>query len=212
MKKTYRKGFNFFRSYFDVCNELNDKERLKFLDALLNKQFLGIDPTELTGMAKFAWISQIHSIDSQVKGYETKTKTKLVTPTAPPCLAPSYGGKVTPTEQVQVQVQVQEEVQYVLDTFETFWELYEKKGNVKTSRERWIKLKQVDRDKALKVVKDYVISTPDKKFRKGCESWITKEGWNDEIESSSPKLNNREKSLNNGYNHIMEQVRKANES
>jgi len=101
MKKTYRKGFNFFRSYFDVCNELPDKERLEFLDALLNKQFLGIDPEHLEGLAKFAWISQIHSIDSQVKGYETKTKTKLDDPSQAPTVAPT----LPPTVQVQVEVQ-----------------------------------------------------------------------------------------------------------
>ena len=47
------------------------------MDALLDRQFLGVKPEELTGMAKFAYISQTNSIDSQVKGYEDKTGTKL---------------------------------------------------------------------------------------------------------------------------------------
>ena len=29
MKLTKRKGFNFFRSYYDVYNELNDKDKAK---------------------------------------------------------------------------------------------------------------------------------------------------------------------------------------
>lgn len=80
MKKTKRKGFNFFRSYFDVYNELPEADKLPFIDALLNKQFLGVNPEGLTGMAKFAWISQSNSIETQVKGFETKTGIKL-TPT-----------------------------------------------------------------------------------------------------------------------------------
>jgi uncharacterized phage protein (TIGR02220 family) len=96
LKKTHRKGFNFFRSYYDVFNELPEKDRLSFITALLNKQFLGEEPKDLKGMSKFAWISQQHSISEQVKGYETKTKTKLT---------PTIGGVDTPTEQVQVQVQ-----------------------------------------------------------------------------------------------------------
>ena len=76
-KNTKRKGFNFFRSYFDVYNELSDKDKVQFMDALLDRQFLGVKPEELTGMAKFAYISQTNSIDSQVKGYEDKTGTKL---------------------------------------------------------------------------------------------------------------------------------------
>lgn len=101
MKLTKRKGFNFFRSYFDVYNELETKEdKADFMDALLYRQFLGIKPTNLKGMAKFAYISQTNSIDSQVKGYEDKTGEVLnFTPTLPP----TYGGAVPPTLQVQVE-------------------------------------------------------------------------------------------------------------
>ena len=34
-----RKGFNFYRSYWEVANELSDKDRLAFYDALFEKQF-----------------------------------------------------------------------------------------------------------------------------------------------------------------------------
>jgi len=108
MKKTKRKGFNFFRSYYDVFNELNNKDKLAFIEALLDKQFLGVDPEGLEGMAKFAWISQVNSIDNQVKGYEDKTGVRLT---------PTVGGvervENTPTEQVQVKVQVKEKEQGV---------------------------------------------------------------------------------------------------
>jgi hypothetical protein len=105
MKLTKRKGFNFFRSYFDVYNELNDKEKVMFIDALLDRQFLGIKPTNLTGMAKFAYISQTNSIDSQVKGFEDKTGI-ILNPTEPP----TDGGNTPPTVQVEGKGEVQEEV------------------------------------------------------------------------------------------------------
>jgi hypothetical protein len=99
IKLTKRKGFNFFRSYYDVYNELQtDADKVAFIDALLDRQFLGIKPTNLKGMAKFAYISQTNSIDSQVKGYEDKTRT-ILTPTQ----GGSLGGIVTPTEQVEVK-------------------------------------------------------------------------------------------------------------
>ncbi len=108
MKKTKRKGFNFFRSYYDVYNELSDKDKLAFIEALLDKQFLGINPEGLEGMAKFAWISQVNSIDSQVKGYQDKTGT---------ILHPTEGGVIrggnTPTKQVQVEGEVKEKEQDV---------------------------------------------------------------------------------------------------
>lgn len=80
---TARQGFNFYISYYDVYEMLeSDKDKLAFIDALLQKQFTGKDPINLKGMVKFAYESQKHSINRQVKGFEDKTKTKLpLTPT-----------------------------------------------------------------------------------------------------------------------------------
>jgi hypothetical protein len=108
MKLTKRKGFNFFRSYYDVYNMLPPEEKIAFMDALLDRQFLGVKPTELKGMAEFAYVSQTNSIDSQVKGYEDKTKTKL-NPLEVNNYTPTDGGNNTPTLQVQEEVQVEEE-------------------------------------------------------------------------------------------------------
>ena len=106
MKLTKRKGFNFFRSYYDVYNELeNESDKVQFIEALLNRQFLGIKPTELKGMAKFAYVSQTNSIDSQVDGYETKTGNKLLnTPTE----GAEQGGDNPPNLQVKGKGKVKE--------------------------------------------------------------------------------------------------------
>lgn len=119
MKLTKRKGFNFFRSYFDVYNELPDKDKVKFIDALLDRQFLNEKPTTLDGMAKFAYISQTNSIDSQVKGFIDKMN-KLEPGVNPFFSTPTIGATVgsknselTPTLQVEEKgkEEVQEEVQ-----------------------------------------------------------------------------------------------------
>lgn len=92
-----RKAFNFFRSYWTVYKELNDKDKVKFMDALLERQFEGKEPN-LSGMSLFAYLSQQHSIDSQVLGYEHKTGTKL-------------GGSVGGREGASAQEEGQEEGQ-----------------------------------------------------------------------------------------------------
>jgi len=92
-----RKAFNFYRSYYDVARELSDKDRAAFLWAICQRQFEGVE-TELNGLAKIAYISQKHNIDSQVFGYENKTNTKL-TPTE----GGSQGGSIAPTEGGSVQ-------------------------------------------------------------------------------------------------------------
>lgn len=107
-----RKAFNFFRSYYDVAMELNDKDRLAFYDALLNKQFNNYEPT-LNGMSKFAYLSQKHSIDTQVKGYFDKTKNPLFDPSYNPCQGGSVGGRVAPS--VQEKEEEKEEDIYMID-------------------------------------------------------------------------------------------------
>jgi hypothetical protein len=122
MKLTKRKGFNFFRSYYDVYNELETiEDKISFIDALLDRQFLGIKPTTLKGMAKFAYISQTNSIDSQVKGYQDKTGEVLdLDPSLAPNVPPTDGGQLPPTVQVEekekVQVEVKEKVKEKINT------------------------------------------------------------------------------------------------
>ena len=97
-----REAFNFYRSYYDTLNEIyTDGDKLKYLMALLDKQFRGIEP-ELTGISKLAYNSQKHSIDKQVEGWETKTKQKLYDPiqdtTEGGYVGGSEGGMGHPTE------------------------------------------------------------------------------------------------------------------
>jgi len=109
--KKHREGFNFYLSYFDVYKELSDRDKVLFMDALLYRQFHGVEPDNLKGMSKFAYISQKYSIDKQVKGWEDKTKLKL---------HPTEGGagrvELPPTEQVQEEGEVQEEEQSNIPT------------------------------------------------------------------------------------------------
>lgn len=176
-KLTKRKGFNFFRSYFDVYNELESNEdKVAFIDALLDRQFMGIKPTNLKGMAKFAYVSQTNSIDSQVKGYEDKTGN---------ILTPTVGGIVGGVEPpcLQVEVEVKEKVKDISlsleNDFLTFWKIYNKKVDSKRCKDKFIKLPKKDIEKILEVVNDYVVLTPDIKFRKNPLTWLNGKCWND---------------------------------
>ena len=99
-----RKGFNFYRSYWEVANELNDKDRLAFYDALLKKQFTNVD-SELNGMVKFAYLSQKHSIDKQIDGYVNKTIQ--LHPNVDPWQGGQEGASVDPWQQEKEKEEVQ---------------------------------------------------------------------------------------------------------
>ncbi len=64
-----RKAFNFYKSYYDIVLELPDEEKLPFLMAIFDMQFNGNETQTLSGMAKFAFISQKHSLLKQLDGY-----------------------------------------------------------------------------------------------------------------------------------------------
>jgi hypothetical protein len=103
-----KKAFNFYRSYWEVANELNDSDRLAFYDALLKKQFTNID-TELKGMVKFAYLSQKHSIDKQIDGYISQMNKRH--PNQDPWQGATQGTTIDPTQQEKEKEKEKEKVQ-----------------------------------------------------------------------------------------------------
>lgn len=163
-----RKGFNFYRSYFDVAMELPDKDRLAFYDALAKRQFLGEEPT-LTGVAKLAYISQKYVIDSQVKGWEDKTGTSLKvvekqevnTPCQGGCQGGTCGGSYAPSvqEKEKEKEEVKEKVNINIVSGETkikneAFEKFNKWLDSETTFVRKIK-KQITEEQFMKLKKTY---------------------------------------------------------
>ena len=66
-------------------------------------------------------------------------------------------------------------------SFEAVWAMYEKKGTSKVARSRWDKLPKTKKQLALKHIPLYVQATPEKKYRKNFEKYLSQEAWNDEI-------------------------------
>ena len=67
--------------------------------------------------------------------------------------------------------------------FEKFWEIYQKKGNKKSSYENWLKLSEKQKTEVFEKVHQYVKSTPNLQYRKNAEVYLnpSKEQWNNKI-------------------------------
>jgi hypothetical protein len=82
--------------------------------------------------------------------------------------------------------------------FEGMWEAYGKKGNKKTSRAKFNKLDILDQNLIYDHIPIYVLSTPDKQYRKNFETYLNQECWNDEVitdennEQSNQQLSSRD--------------------
>ena len=189
MKETKRKSFSFFRSYYDVFNMIEKREdKLKFLEALLDKQFLGENPVDLKGQVKFAWISQVNSIDSQVKGWEDKTGLKLPLSTPPSVgvyTTPSVGGKNTPSLQEKEKEKEKEKGGgNEKISFDDFWDLYDHKvGSKPKAKTKFDKLSLEVQTKIMSTLPAFIKSISEKRFQPHATTYLNNERWQDEITS-----------------------------
>ena len=87
------------------------------------------------------------------------------------------GYKVTPPPR-----QVKDEY-----TFERAWDLYQKKVGCKEKLEKkWNSMSQKDRKAAIEYIPLYVISKPDKQYRKNFQTFLNQRAWEDEIIGGTP--------------------------
>jgi len=177
-----RKAFNFFRSYFEIASELSDKDRLAFYDALILEQFTG-QKSDLKGMAKFAYISQSHSINAQINGFNQRLKRKNLEfydePLLPNTLSgtdPATGGETGG----EAQEKGEEKVQLVY-SFDDFWNLYNKKVDTKKCKDKFEKLSDKELEQIKSTLPNYISSTPDVQYRKNPLTYLNGKCWMDEI-------------------------------
>lgn len=72
-------------------------------------------------------------------------------------------------------------------TFERAWDLYKKKVGCKEKLEKkWNSMSQKDRKAAIEYIPLYVISKPDKQYRKNFQTFLNQRAWEDEIIGGTP--------------------------
>lgn len=91
--------------------------------------------------------------------------------------------------------------------FNLFWNKYNKKLNLKDSKKKFLSLKQEQIDKIIEVVDNYVLSTPDIKYRKHPTTWLNGECWNDEININTIKNGNTKITNTDEFKSLIEGIR-----
>ncbi len=67
------------------------------------------------------------------------------------------------------------------DSFEQFWDCYQKKIDRPKCERKWNHLKASEKELIMDTIMDYVESTPDKQFRKNPATYLNNESWLNEI-------------------------------
>ena len=68
--------------------------------------------------------------------------------------------------------------------FETFWNLYDKKEDRIKCEGKWNKLTLKEQEKCIANLPNYILSTPDKQFRKNPATYLNNKSWENEISNS----------------------------
>lgn len=88
-------------------------------------------------------------------------------------------------EEEQTQEEEREEEQeggvIVWPSFLDFWDKYEKKQDRPKCEKKWEKINQEAREKIMLHLEDYILSTPDKQYRKNPLTYLNSESWENEI-------------------------------
>ncbi len=66
-------------------------------------------------------------------------------------------------------------------SFDTFWNLYDKKIEKDKCESKWNKLTNKDREDIINHIPKYKLATPDKQYRKNPETYFNNKTWRDEI-------------------------------
>lgn len=101
------------------------------------------------------------------------------------------------TEEIRQAIQLLEENGYKVTappkevkdeyTFELAWNLYDKKVGCKAKLEKkWNSMSQKDRKAAIEYIPLYVLSQPDKQYRKNFQTFLNQRGWEDELIGATP--------------------------
>lgn len=73
--------------------------------------------------------------------------------------------------------------------FDQFWDMYDKKKTKPKCEALWKKLKPKELELIFNNLPAYVVSTPDKQFRKNPETWLRNKCWNDEVITNENRTN-----------------------
>ena len=174
-----RKLFKFYKSYMDVMNELPEKNQLEFIKAILNKQFYGVEPN-LKGIVKLAYVSQKHSIDRQVKGFEDKTGITILDPIKGGVI----GGVIDPTPQIEIEVEIKEE--------NRIYKSFDKLSILNSEFDNLLKLgySKTQIDNTLESIENYAGNKKYKSLYLTAKNWLSKEPKQQMQETKEPELKN----------------------
>lgn len=178
-----RDSFIFYRSFFEAIKELPSKNQAEIFFSISNYSLNRVLP-DLKGISKTVWILILPQLEANNRRFDNGSKGGR------PNLdlteqEPKRNLNVTkhkPNSNVNDNVNNNSnENDNINVPFTVFWDLYEYKKNAVGCKKIWDKLSDDVRSLIILHVPKYVLSTPDKQYRKHPKTYLNSQAWNDEV-------------------------------
>lgn len=189
-----RDSMIFYRSFFEAVRELDSETKSQIYDAIFDYGMNFKEP-ELTGVAKTIWTLIKPNLDANIRKFENGSKgASHGSKGGRPTKKGQEDPKETPkklldnpksTPNVDDDEDGNEDFDVNLETdFDIFWKAYDYNVGLRQTQDEWsIITKEMPSEipKILINVPKYVVSKPDKKYRKKPENYLKERTWQDEI-------------------------------
>ena len=169
-----------FKHILRYVNDQNPEPK----DFVIDITFEPIKQVLKRDLKRYEAIKERNRINGQ-KGGRPSNDTNPIEPKKPTGL---FGNPKNPSEPKKADIDNDNDndndnvsTKVDLYPFENFWNAYSKKIDKDKCLTKWNKLSESEKQKAMDVVRNYVLSTPDVKFRKNPLTWLNGKCWNDEM-------------------------------
>ena len=152
------------------------------VDSYANLTDSGINPVDVDGNATN--VKEEVEVKEEVNGKVKEEVDKTLVAPQPDDI--DLNADHTEALKMNIKFDIEKSVAETAIEFETQWAAYGKKGNRKTSWDKFSKVKDSDIALLKNHLPRYVQSTPELRFRKNFETYINQSCWNDEIIAAKP--------------------------
>jgi len=186
-----KKSFILFVDSLGILEEMTDEQAGKFIKIIYQYQKTGSSDCDDfdTKMAVFSLIQQFKRDDEKYQNICNRNRVNGLKGGRPKNPKNPMGNLETqknPEEPKKADTDTDTDTgtenEIIKYSFDLFWNLYDKKVGKKSKiSKKWDNLSIEVQSKILEHIPKYLLSQPNKKFRKNVETYLNNEGWKDEI-------------------------------
>lgn len=171
-----------YRSFYEAIKDLPAENQAELWVAIFEFS-LNFNEVELTGLSKTVFKLIKPQLEANNKRFENgkkpKVKQEISKPEAKPKQVVSKSG-ANNNNNKNNNNNLDTASALRLEQFERFWEFYERKGSKKLAKALFLKLNEADLDLVKEHLKVYKKATPERKFRKDAERYLSNRLWENE--------------------------------